>query len=64
MRRHYANYLKGMPNIKEYRSQLVTLKTVEEIDAVLDEIAANYAGYQFEKTPIELVDYHQKCPVN
>ena len=63
MRRHYANYLKGLPGIKEYRYQLVTLKTVEEIDAILDEIVTRYAGYQFEKTPIELINYHEKCPV-
>jgi tRNA-dihydrouridine synthase B len=63
MRRHYANYLKGLPGIKEYRYQLVTLKTVEEIDAVLDEIITKYAGYEFEKTPIELINYHEKCPV-
>src|SRR5215210_1178249 len=31
MRRHYTNYLKGMPNIKEYRSKLVTLKDMSEI---------------------------------
>ena len=63
MRRHYANYLKGLPGIKEYRYQLVTLKTVEEIDAILDEIVIKYAGYQFEKTPIELINYHEKCPI-
>lgn len=63
MRRHYANYLKGLPGIKEYRYQLVTLKTVEEINAVLDEIETKYAGYQFEKTPIELINYHEKCPL-
>ena len=64
MRRHYANYLKGLPNIKEYRSRLVTLNTEEEINAVLDEISVNYAGYGFEKTPIELINYHENCPVN
>ena len=64
MRRHYANYLKGLPNIKEYRNKLVTLKTVEEIDEVLNEITDVYTGYQFEKTPIELVNYHEKCPVD
>lgn len=64
MRRHYTNYLKGLPNIKEYRGKLVTLKTVEEIDVVLNEIERVYAGHQFEKTPIELIDYHQNCPVN
>jgi nifR3 family TIM-barrel protein len=63
MRRHYANYLKGLPNIKEYRGKLVTLNTEEEINEVLKEIASVYAGYEFEKTPIELVNYHEKCPV-
>ena len=63
MRRHYTNYLKGLPNIKEYRGRLVTLTTVPEINAVLDEIAIAYAGYSFEKTPIELINYHEKCPV-
>jgi nifR3 family TIM-barrel protein len=64
MRRHYANYLKGLPNIKEYRNKLVTLKSVEEIEAVLNEINTTYTGFQFEKTPIQLVNYHEKCPVN
>jgi nifR3 family TIM-barrel protein len=63
MRRHYANYLKGMPNIKEYRGKLVTLKTVEEIVEVLDDIVKNYAGFEFEKSSIELIDYHQNCPI-
>jgi nifR3 family TIM-barrel protein len=63
MRRHYANYLKGLPNIREYRTKLVTLTRVEEIDEVLDEIATAYSGFEFEKTPIELVNYHEKCPV-
>ena len=63
MRRHYANYLKGLPNIREYRNKLVTLKTVEEIDGVLDEIGTVYNGFQFEKIPIELINYHEKCPV-
>ena len=63
MRRHYANYLKGLPGIKDYRYQLVTLKTVEEIDAILDEIVEKYAGYAFENTPIELINYHEKCPL-
>lgn len=64
MRRHYSNYLKGLPNIKEYRNKLVTLKTVEEIDEVLNEISAVYAGYEFTKTSIELINYHEKCPVD
>ena len=63
MRRHYANYLKGMPNIKEYRGKLVVLKEKDEILEVLDEIVDQYSGYEFEKIPIELINYHEKCPV-
>lgn len=63
MRRHYANYLKGLPNIKEYRSRLVVLKTIEEIEAVLDEILVQYAGFEFEKSAIVLENYHQKCAI-
>jgi tRNA-dihydrouridine synthase B len=61
MRRHYANYLKGLPNIKEYRKKLVTLLTTDEIDAVLDEILREYSGFEFLKTEIKLVNYHEKC---
>lgn len=64
MRRHYANYLKGLPEIKEFRKRLVTLNTTQEIDAVLNEVSAHYKGYEFTKTPIELINYHEKCPVN
>jgi tRNA-dihydrouridine synthase B len=64
MRRHYANYLKGLPNIKEYRNKLVTMATIEEVNEVLDEVARIYAGYELQKTPIELVNYHEKCPVD
>ena len=64
MRRHYANYLKGLPNIKEYRSKLVTLNQPEEIEQILDEIIIRYSGYEIAATPIELVNYHEKCLVN
>jgi nifR3 family TIM-barrel protein len=64
MRRHYTNYLKGMPGIKEYRGKLVTLETVTEIEAVLDEIMLKYHDYTFEKTAIELVNYHENCPLD
>lgn len=63
MRRHYANYLKGLPNIKEFRNRLVTLKTLEEVEAVLDEVKLHYRGFEIERTPIELINYHEKCPV-
>ncbi len=63
MRRHYANYLKGLPNIKEFRNRLVTLPTEEEINEVLNEVAVTYSGFVIEKTPIQLINYHEKCPV-
>ncbi len=39
MRRHYANYLKGIPNIKPLRTKLVTINTATEIEEVLDQAA-------------------------
>ncbi|MCO5248327.1 MAG: tRNA dihydrouridine synthase DusB [Chitinophagales bacterium] len=38
MRRHYANYLKGIPNIKPYRTKLVSSLSPDEIDQVLTEL--------------------------
>ena len=63
MRRHYANYLRGLPNIKEFRNRLVTIKEREEVEAVLDEVKAYYEGYEIQRSPIELINYHEKCPV-
>lgn len=63
MRRHYTNYLKGLPGIKDFRYRLVTNTEVEAVEAVLDEILVHYEGYEFKRSPIELVNYHEKCPV-
>lgn len=63
MRRHYANYLKGLPNIKEFRNRLVTIKEQEEVEAVLDEVKRTYSGYHFERQQIVLENYHEHCPV-
>jgi nifR3 family TIM-barrel protein len=38
MRRHYANYFRGMPNVKAYRTQLVNLMDPEAILDLLDQI--------------------------
>jgi tRNA-dihydrouridine synthase B len=48
MRRHYTNYFRGIPNIKEYRKELVTLREKEAILEVLDNIEKNYKGMEFE----------------
>jgi nifR3 family TIM-barrel protein len=63
MRRHYTNYLKGLPGIKEFRYKLVTLTSPEAVNEVLDQISEHYKDYQFQHTPIEIIDYHQKCPL-
>ena len=38
MRRHYANYFKGVPDFKEYRMRLVSLEDIQDIHSTLDEI--------------------------
>lgn len=42
MRRHYANYFKGIPDFKAYRMKLVSLENIEDIYAVLDEIEEQF----------------------
>jgi tRNA-dihydrouridine synthase B len=61
MRRHYNNYLKGLPNIKDYRLKLVTVKTVEEIDEILDEIIRVYDGFEFERRKIDMDAMAYSC---
>jgi tRNA-dihydrouridine synthase len=63
MRTHYTNYLKGLPNIKEYRLKLVTLNDLDQITALLDEIEKVYDGYEFDRKYEELINYHQTCPI-
>jgi len=63
MRRHYTNYLKGLPGIKDFRYKLVTLTSPEAVDDILQEILQHYSGYEFERTPIQIVNYHEKCPL-
>ncbi|GGH81255.1 nifR3 family TIM-barrel protein [Filimonas zeae] len=49
MRRHYTNYLKGFPHIKEFRNQLVTVKSVAEIEEILGQIVTRYEGFVPER---------------
>lgn len=48
MRRHYANYLKGLPNIKEYRTQLVTAEEVSDIENIFNAIFERYSGLDMQ----------------
>ncbi len=42
MRRHYANYFKGIPDFKEYRMKLVSLDNANDIESVLQEIGNKF----------------------
>jgi nifR3 family TIM-barrel protein len=61
MRRHYSHYLKGLPNIKEFRQQLVTLNAVDEILAVVDRMVEVYDGFQFERRSIDMTGMAYTC---
>lgn len=61
MRRHYTNYLKGLPNVKEFRLKLVTLSEVEQVDEVLNEIVRYYDGHQFAPRKIDMDTMAYSC---
>jgi nifR3 family TIM-barrel protein len=46
MRRHYANYFRGLPNVKEFREKLVTIDHLPMIEEVLQEMKEIYQGKQ------------------
>lgn len=54
MRRHYSNYLKGLSHVKEYRTRLVTVKTLAEVDCILNEIKEKFSGIILERQVIPL----------
>jgi hypothetical protein len=47
MRRHYANYFRGLPHFKEHRLALVTLDNPEALEAKLSEIAERFGEHVF-----------------
>lgn len=46
MRRHYANYLKGLPHIKEFRLRLVSTEALAELDDIFEELGEHYASFE------------------
>jgi tRNA-dihydrouridine synthase B len=54
MRRHYSNYLKGLPHVKEYRTRLVTVKTLAEVDGILHEIKEKFKDIVLERQVIPI----------
>lgn len=61
MRRHYTNYLRGLPNIREHRLKLVTVKSLEEIETILENISKIYSGYIVERQTPELEAMAYSC---
>jgi len=45
MRRHYANYFKGIPDFKPYRMRLVAEQDINSIYSTLEEVAEKFASY-------------------
>lgn len=55
MRRHYGNYLKGLPHIRDYRTQLVSARTGEEVQDVLRLMKQHYPLHETSPTRMEEV---------
>ncbi len=52
MRRHYTNYFRSMPGVKEYRKILVSSYELDELYATLDAIGKAYAGFDFSEAVV------------
>jgi nifR3 family TIM-barrel protein len=48
MRRHYANYFKGLPHFKDYRMRLVTSNSYDDITTILEEVQNNYSEIEVD----------------
>jgi nifR3 family TIM-barrel protein len=42
MRRHYANYFRGIPDFKPFRTRLVEVETAPQVDEIFDEVIETY----------------------
>lgn len=47
MRRHYANYFRGIQNFKQHRIRLVTEDDPDRVKAILREIREEFSEYVF-----------------
>ncbi|GAC1421003.1 MAG: tRNA dihydrouridine synthase DusB [Flavisolibacter sp.] len=61
MRRHYSNYLKALPNVKEFRLKLVTMSQPGQIDEVLNDIVRYYDGFEFDGHPHKISSMAYNC---
>ena len=46
-RRHYTNYVKGIPNFKPYRTKMVTSDHSQDVFKAFNEVEAKFATHQF-----------------
>lgn len=61
MRRHYTNYLKGLPSIKEFRLRLVTISELTQIDETLEELSQYYKDFDFAPRKIDMDSMAYSC---
>lgn len=54
MRRHYSNYLRDLPGIREWRTRLVTASRLSDVLELLEQVAGNYRFFDFESLPVAL----------
>ena len=57
MRRHYANYFRGYPDFKVFRSALVKEIDPLVVNALLDEINDKYFDFTLEKQSYGVTEY-------
>jgi nifR3 family TIM-barrel protein len=55
MKRHYANYFRGIPDFKEFRTKLVTSNTAVETTAILDDVKRAFANSPYNQLAVESV---------
>jgi tRNA-dihydrouridine synthase len=62
MRRHYAPYFKGLPDIKPFRARLVTEMEPATLFAILDEVEYVYSNMDYEVTATnEVFEMSESC---
>jgi nifR3 family TIM-barrel protein len=47
MRRHYANYFKGLPDVKEFRMRLTNTMNYEELQEIFGDLYQKYKGFEY-----------------
>jgi nifR3 family TIM-barrel protein len=60
MRGRYGSYLKGLPQVREiFFKELMTQNNMDALLNIFERIGSHYAGFQPERVPVSLINYHQ-----